>query len=301
MDDKKMTESEKLLSMAPDRGGDGPDYQDDELMIIDNVKLLGLPDAVQPNMNILAFCSKGRMSAELNGEPLEVNADEIFVCPPEIRITNLMVSTDFEYQALCITNHALQIFLRQHINVWNQVLYIKKRRIFHFRAEDSEFYAKSYDLLRLCMKTQVMPEENAFQREIIKGLLSTLLIGFCYFLKHEVSLTDESPRQNISIFNRFLQMLQSAEQKHRSVEYYASQLFISSKYLTVICKKNSNKTANDWIREYTMSDITYFLRNTDLSIKEICAKLGFPNPSFFGKYVKEHFGCTPLEYRMQRQ
>ncbi len=50
-----------------------------------------------------------------------------------------------------------------------------------------------------------------------------------------------------------------------------------------------------------MSDITYFLRNTDLSIKEICAKLGFPNPSFFGKYVKEHFGCTPLEYRMQRQ
>lgn len=301
MDDKKMTESEKLLSMAPDRVGEGPDYQDEELMIIDNVKLLGLPDAVQPNMNIVAFCAKGRMSAELNGEPFEVTANEIFVCPPETRVTNLMVSTDFEYLALCITNHALQIFLRQHINVWNQVFYIKKMRIFRLEEEDTEFYAKSYDLLQLCMKSQVAGEEKEYQREIIKGLLTTLLIGFCYFLKREVSLTDESPRQNISIFNRFLQLLQSAEQKHRSVEYYASQLCISSKYLTVICKKNSNKTANDWIREYTLSDITYYLRNTDLSIKEICGKMGFPNPSFFGKYVKEHFGCTPLEYRMQRQ
>ena len=33
------------------------------------------------------------------------------------------------------------------------------------------------------------------------------------------------------------------------------------------------------------------------SIKQICDRLGFPNPSFFGKYVKDHFGMTPLEFR----
>jgi AraC-like DNA-binding protein len=27
--------------------------------------------------------------------------------------------------------------------------------------------------------------------------------------------------------------------------------------------------------------------------------LGFPNTSFFGKYVKEHFGCTPTQLRQQ--
>lgn len=85
------------------------------------------------------------------------------------------------------------------------------------------------------------------------------------------------------------------------MEYYASQLFISPKYLTIICKKNSDKTANDWIREYTLADISYYLRNTELSVKEISIKLGFPNTSFFGKYVKEHFGCTPLAYRSKQQ
>ncbi|MBR1622282.1 MAG: AraC family transcriptional regulator [Prevotella sp.] len=85
--------------------------------------------------------------------------------------------------------------------------------------------------------------------------------------------------------------------KHRPVEYYASELCISPKYLSVICKNNSGKTANEWIREHVLEDIRYYLRNTDYSIKEICNQLGFPNPSFFGKYVKEHFGVTPAQFR----
>jgi AraC-like DNA-binding protein len=39
------------------------------------------------------------------------------------------------------------------------------------------------------------------------------------------------------------------------------------------------------------------LKQTDLSVKQICDRLGFPNPSFFGKYVREHFGMTPLAIR----
>ena len=49
--------------------------------------------------------------------------------------------------------------------------------------------------------------------------------------------------------------------------------------------------------EQVLEDIRYYLRQTDLSIKQICDKLAFPNPSFFGKYVKDHFGMTPLEFR----
>ena len=33
------------------------------------------------------------------------------------------------------------------------------------------------------------------------------------------------------------------------------------------------------------------------SIKEIANELDFPNTSFFGKYVREHLGQTPMEYR----
>jgi AraC-like DNA-binding protein len=91
--------------------------------------------------------------------------------------------------------------------------------------------------------------------------------------------------------------LHSNDVKRHTVESYASELCISSKYLTAVCKKNSGKTANEWITEHVLEDIRYYLKQTNLSIKQICDRLGFPNPSFFGKYVKDHFGMTPLEFR----
>ena len=80
--------------------------------------------------------------------------------------------------------------------------------------------------------------------------------------------------------------------------YYVSQFCVSSKYLTVISKKNSGKTSNEWIQEYKLSVITNSLRTTDLSSKEIRSIMFFPTTSFFGKYVKGHpAGCSLLEYR----
>ncbi len=51
--------------------------------------------------------------------------------------------------------------------------------------------------------------------------------------------------------------------------------------------------------EQVLEDIRYYLKQTDLSIKQVCDRLGFPNPSFFGKYVKDHFGMTPMQLRGQ--
>ena len=70
-----------------------------------------------------------------------------------------------------------------------------------------------------------------------------------------------------------------------------------SQYLSIVCKRHSQKTAIEWITEYTLSDITYYLRSTNRSIKEISAILGFSNTSFFGKYVREHLHMSPLKYR----
>ena len=93
--------------------------------------------------------------------------------------------------------------------------------------------------------------------------------------------------------------MHSVDVKHRTVEWYATELCITPKYLSSICKKQSGKTANEWITEHVLEDIRYYLKQTDYSIKQICDLLGFPNTSFFGKYVKDHFGMTPMEFRVQ--
>lgn len=295
-----MTEPEKLISMTDLPEAVSPDYLDDNLMIIDNVRMLGVPGGIRPNMNIIAICNKGKLHTTINEEPFEVRGPQVFICPAGTVIGELMVSPDFEYVALCITSRALQQFLRGHVNVWNEIVYVQRQRIFNMNDVDVRFYEKIYDLVRLCLEYPGEGSGKGTRREVLQAFLSAALIGLCNLLQRQVQTAMPLPRQNLSLFNRFLDLLQRQQMKHRPVEHYASQLCISAKYLTMVCKKNSGKTANQWITEYTLADITYELRNTARTVKEISIRLGFPNTSFFGKYVRDHLGCTPLEYRERR-
>ena len=53
------------------------------------------------------------------------------------------------------------------------------------------------------------------------------------------------------------------------------------------------------ILRYHSEGITYYLKNSDLAIKEIANRLGFCNNSQFGTYVRRHFGMSPLQLRKQ--
>lgn len=295
------TDKRTLQEMQEDILVSSPDYIDDDLIVIDNVKLLAAPDVAYTNMNVLAYCSKGKCTIMINGETMEVHSNEIFICPPEVSLDNIMISPDFEYQAVCISNRMLQMVLRGYISLWNQLTYIKKLRVIEMIDSDIEFYNKIYSLLKLCLEYKGEDAiDMQYRAEVLRGIISAVLIGFCNTLRKHTDVEPEPLKQNVSIFNRFLELIQSTEAKHNTVNYYASKLCISAKYLTMVCKKNSGKTANAWIQEYTISAITNYLRTTDLSVKEISNRLGFPNSSFFGKYVRDHLGCSPLEYRQKQ-
>ena len=301
MRQKDTNTTASLLTQYDDKLELIPNFVDEDLILIDNIKLLGVPDAVYTNMNLLVLCKKGKAQLSVNRESYEISTDDIFICPPEMTLESVLVSPDFEYQALCITNRLLQIVLHDYINVWNQLVYVQKIRVLKVEEDNYGIREKSTLLLKAWTEHEVKDEVEAkYRAEIIKGLIYAILIGFCFTLHRQKGETVET-KQNVSLFNRFLELLQTTEAKHQTVDYYASQLCISAKYLTIISKKNSGKTANEWIQEYKLSAITNYLLRTDGSIKEISNLLGFPNTSFFGKYVKDHLGCSPLEYRKRQR
>ena len=102
------------------------------------------------------------------------------------------------------------------------------------------------------------------------------------------------------LFKQFMEMLSSIEVKPRNVEFYSRKLYVTSKYLSNVCKVNSGKTAYDWIIEYVVEDVYRLLSHSEMSVKEISNYLDFPNISFFGKFVKAHLGCSPTEFRKRR-
>lgn len=73
----------------------------------------------------------------------------------------------------------------------------------------------------------------------------------------------------------------------RKVEFYASKLFVTSKYLSTVIKNVTGKTASDWIEDVLIEEIQYELKHSNESISEIAFKLNFPNISFLENFSNE--------------
>jgi len=87
--------------------------------------------------------------------------------------------------------------------------------------------------------------------------------------------------------------------EEREVDFYAGKLFITPKYLTEVCKKNSGKTALEWIQNYTTQRLIILLENKSLSFTQIADTLHFSSQSFFSRYVRKVLGVSPSEYRQR--
>jgi AraC-like DNA-binding protein len=108
---------------------------------------------------------------------------------------------------------------------------------------------------------------------------------------------ETSTDRDKTFFRQFLFLLSHEQLKRQQVGYYADKLHITPKYLSTICRKVSGKSPIRWITDSVMEDCYEMLRSTNLTVKEISNKLGFPNSSFFGQYFREQAGMTPVEYR----
>ena len=288
-------------------------YSDNDIVVVDSIQQFAEANSAHVAMNAIIICTNGKVQAQMNGKQMELHKNQVAVIPQHVIVTDVMVSPDFNLKGMFLTNRILQNFLREKMNIWNEMMYIHRQHIVTMEEDEILFYTHFYDMLTL---TIAKGKDNPLHTEVIQSLLRSAVLALCGAMKQMLQPTTDSLfaartegalssvtalNCNLSIskghFQRFLDLLHSNEVKRHTVEAYASELCISPKYLTVVCKRNSGKTANEWITEQVLEDIRYCLKQTDLNIKQICARLGFPNSSFFGKYVKDHFGMTPMQFR----
>jgi YesN/AraC family two-component response regulator len=106
-------------------------------------------------------------------------------------------------------------------------------------------------------------------------------------------------RQDV-IFRKFLSLLATDITISREVQYYADKLCITPKYLTIVTRQMSDRSAATWITHSVILNAKALLATTQLTVQQVSNKLNFPNPSFFGQYFLRHTGMTPKEFRRSK-
>lgn len=267
-------------------------YQDEEMLIIDDLR--DIPDfaACKITFNIGLVCLKGKVQFEVRGISVSLMAGQAFICHSHVLLTNFMASPDIECRAVGLSDRALKNILQAQLTIWNKAMY------------PNHYYILNISHTHISLFDTLLPAFNeasgTLNHEILTCLLRAGFLLVCdLFSSHQPFETDSEIKQSRmnSLFHQFLNNIAQRDRKKMKVADYASQLCISPKYLSTICHQVSGKSAMTWISEYVIEDVIYYLKNTDLSAKEISHRLGFDNASFFGKFVRTHLGMSPNEYR----
>lgn len=266
------------------------DYSDEDIILIDNANEMVKNYAVRMKMNAVVVCFEGSAQADFNSKTLTISRNQMLIVPSYAKINHFLFSVDFRFKALLLNDNVIQRLLRPAIGIWNHALYVNQMKVRQLSDKDIRMANKLCETIQFGLDYT----SNPYQKEIMHSFIQGALLGLCGILSEEKPVGQPIKAQTGYLFPRFLDLLQNSKVKHRQVTNYAAQLFVSPKYLSIVCKQHSGKTALQWIEEYTLADVDYYLRSTDRSIKEVANLLGFPNASFFGKYVKEHLLISVL-------
>lgn len=96
---------------------------------------------------------------------------------------------------------------------------------------------------------------------------------------------------------RFFNLVTEHYSTNRDVSFYAGLLCISPKYLTMVMRDVTGRSAKDWIVEHTLLEIKSLLRDASLDIKDVVRITKFPNQSLLSRFFRKHTGMSPSQYR----
>ena len=143
---------------------------------------------------------------------------------------------------------------------------------------------------------------NALKQEmsstpVVIQLVGALIMHISYLWEESDSSQIGARTREQQLFSEFIRLVSQYASTQHSLDFYASHLCVTPRYMSTIVSNVSGKTAKYWIDEAIVNAIKVQLRYTDKQVSEIAYDMNFPNPSFFCKYFKRLTGMTPIDYR----
>lgn len=271
-------------------------YNDGDYALADLGRQFDGGRSVRLEMFMLVGCFEGRFSITLNGTRYEVDEGALLCCVPGMVLDAYAPSADVKGHVLCVSLNTRLDTFGKYPEIWRLLGRMHDCPLFRPDPQERGLFRQYGRLITRRLEDPSRP----FGREVISSLLRTMIFEvLASFVGQQEASEDRQMRQQDILFQRFLGLFVSQGVKSRRVEWYSDQLCVSAKYLSAVCKQVSGKTAFYWVNQFVLADVRYQLKHTDRSLKEVADYLGFPNPSFFGKFVRRHEGCSPGELRQR--
>ena len=249
---------------------------------------------------VTVFCEEGEANVHINGNTFLLQKGNCAILTPGTVIQSCTSDTFFSTKVFAVSQNFLTETLSMKKETWNILHYLYHHPIFPINRTTSYKMYLYKELLMALIQEKPHAYSQRTRSFHFSGMLCEMFAMLNQLVPDIERKTGQYDRSTL-ITREFIDLVNADNGTHRSVSYYADKLCYSPKYLCTVIKQTTGKTPMQFVQENTIKQIKYQLKHSNMSIKEIANFFDFPNPSFFGKFVKAHTGMTPLEYRMSKE
>ncbi len=184
----------------------------------------------------------------------------------------------------------------------------KRMKDYHFFAYTSnEALHMSEDekaLIFRCfddIKGELEKPVDKHSKQILASYIETLLNHCARFYERQFTTRGRANFDVLAKFENIVNEYYSSDMPSTvglpSVQYCAQQVCLSPNYFGDLIKKETGKTAQEYIQRAVIEKAKELLADKELTVCEVAYRLGFNYPHHLNRMFKKYVGTTPGEYR----
>lgn len=204
----------------------------------------------------------------------------------DIAINFFLIPTFFDNAAISLgESNALAVFLKSNLN--NRVLH-SDHMVFDI-GEASE--------VKNLLENLVIGQWNGTDLSV-QQLTLELLLRHLSARSELLVVNSRTDREKALV----LQILARIEQHVQiTLSEIADETGMSVSALSRMFRKHTGCTFTELLHTARFNRAVVMLRDTDLSVADVAAAVGYENTGFFYRRFSELYGCTPAVYRMEKR
>ena len=224
----------------------------------------------------LLLIRKGTATVVINeqDERKTLNADSLLAMTSRHVINEIELTPDFEAECVLVDTDM-----------------VDENTIYHLTEEKHKSVSDVFNIIH-----NIVRHQHINKVEMIQSMFNVLRLILEELPYEERSISHDFKHKK-EVYEIFLHHLYRNFRKERQIRFYASNMNVSTAYLSRLVKEISGSTINEHVTSLIYKEACNLLSHSDMSIGEIADALSFSDQSALTNFFKMRAGMTPLAYR----
>lgn len=288
----RLSQIARLKTVSDDYSHLGQDYI--LTHVTTNTSYFYAPQARRFDGNIIIISVKGTIKITIDLDTIEVPPNSLaFVAPERVFKPIDWVGEELDGYLLFLSNKFVYD-LNIDLNAVNTNLFTAAKSVIELTPDKLDLMIKYFGLLH-----KNAMDLNPYNRYIARALMSAAAYQLMAYGEEAERVPNmaRSHSRKLSYVQTFLRLVKTHHRSERSISFYADKMFISPKYLSLVIKEATGRSAAEWIDQYVLQEAKNLLRYSGKNVQQVAYELNFTNQSSFGKYFKHLTGMSPTQFQ----